>query len=927
MKRRDFVKTSVAASSALLFVDSFLGCVNPDIANPGLQEIFKGFNEPPVTSRVFVRWWWNGNRLSEKEILRELDVMKEAGIGGVEINPIAFPREADPSGYESLVIFEDRWLDMLKVALQGAKERGMICDMIVGSGWPFGAEFLEKQDQVQMVTIETIDLEGGRTHKFRVQELLDRVDPEISSKNQTAYKDLVMARLMPAMSGQFVEGKDLMQNINNEILTVEVPPGKHVLYLVVKLTGYMAVIQGAPGASGPVLNHYSKPATENYLNKISGFITGRIGDMGNYIRSVFCDSMELEGANWNDDLPDEFEKRRGYSLWPFLPFVLTKVGHMGEPVQEQYGTKFSAETEEALDRVRLDYYKTRIELFKERFVDTFTEWCHRNNVLSRMQAYGRDMHPLETSMDIDIPEGESWMGRGPTPANKYVASAVALAGKNIMSCEDITNTTKVFITTLEMVKMTGDQSIISGVRHSVLHGFNYSPPEAPFPGWVRYGTWFNERNTWWPYFRLWADYKARISFLLQQAVPQANVAILQPLNDLWLKKGLQRDPFPRQFYPEYQYEIWKAIHQNGGGCDYVSEKIIKQASFKDGNMLFNNREYDTLLLPEVETLEPETANSLTRFAKAGGKIVFIGKSPFRSPFYTDHGKQDARVKQTMDELLIRYAENVRIYDPPGDDISGWYGRLQQELGIKHYVSFDQVHPSISQCCYSLGGNWMFFVANSDLKENLSVKANFHVDKDLIPCLWNPETGEKLRYPGKEDESGITLELPRATSLLIVFEKDSPGEVFQPAIIHSKGMEISGPWQLTLNHIMGETRSLPVESITDLINMDETRDFAGTVIYQKTIQLDGNKSHFIDLGDVQGVTELSLNGKLLGTRWYGAHVYDIKDAVKTGENKLEVKLTTITGNYLRTLKDNPVARRWVVYQPNIPMGILGPVRIV
>ena len=33
---------------------------------------------------------------------------------------------------------------MLKVALDGARERGMICDMIVGSGWPFGGEFLEK---------------------------------------------------------------------------------------------------------------------------------------------------------------------------------------------------------------------------------------------------------------------------------------------------------------------------------------------------------------------------------------------------------------------------------------------------------------------------------------------------------------------------------------------------------------------------------------------------------------------------------------------------------------------------------------------------------------------------------------------------------------------------------------------------------------
>ena len=63
--------------------------------------------------------------------------------------------------------------------------------------------------------------------------------------------------------------------------------------------------------------------------------------MGDYIRAMFCDSMELEGANWNDDLPDEFEKRKGYSLWPYLPLVLKKVGPMGNPVEEKYGTEFS----------------------------------------------------------------------------------------------------------------------------------------------------------------------------------------------------------------------------------------------------------------------------------------------------------------------------------------------------------------------------------------------------------------------------------------------------------------------------------------------------------------------------------------------------------------------------------------------------------
>ena len=676
MKRRDFVKTSLVASSGALIINPFWGCTSSSAGKKTLSEVYKGFQNPPSEAHVFVRWWWNGNRLTSEEIMRELDVMKAAGIGGVEINPIAFPFGADPSGYKAMTIFEDDWLDMLQIALEGAKERGIVCDMIVGSGWPFGGEFLEKDEQTQMVTIETIDLEGGRSYDFNIQDLLDKVDPQIHSKNKTVYKDLVMARLMPKESENISMGEDLTGDIDGDVLSIDVPDGSHVLYYVVKLTGYMAVINGSPGAAGPVLNHYSREATENYLERISGYINGKVGDMGSYIRAMFCDSMELEGANWNDDLPAEFKKRRGYELEPYLPFVLKKVGHMGNPMAGDYGTKFSPQTEEEIKRVDLDFYKTRIELFKERFIDTFNKWCHKNNVQSRMQAYGRGMHPLEASMEIDIPECETWLsrdvgtsypdvglaGRAPRMCNKYVSSGANLAGRKIVSCEEITNTSMAFMATLERIKIAGDQSNISGVNHSVLHGFNYSPPEAPFPGWVRYGTYFSENNTWWPCFRKWSDYKARLSFVLQQATPRANVAILQPLTDLWLKYGPQRDPFPQKWYPEYQNNLWEAVHQNGGGCDYVSENIINSSEFKGGVMTYNERSYSILMLPEIETLDLKTAESLARFADEGGTIIFIGKKPFKSPSYKNGKNDDIKIKKICDDMMLN--SSVLLYPAP-----------------------------------------------------------------------------------------------------------------------------------------------------------------------------------------------------------------------------------------------------------------------
>lgn len=132
--------------------------------------------------------------------------------------------------------------------------------------------------------------------------------------------------------------------------------------------------------------------------------------------------------------------------------------------------------------------------------------------------------------------------------------------------------------------------------------------------------------------------------------------------------------------------------------------------------------------------------------------------------------------------------------------------------------------------------------------------------------------------------------------------------------------------MQLNHIDGTNRHIELETLKDLADIPETKNFAGTVIYEKTVDLNRNDLHYIDLGNVQGVSELTLNGKNLGVKWYGAHVYDIKKAAKPGANKLSVRLTTITGNYLKGLINNPVAQRWTRNQPYHSMGILGPVRI-
>ena len=83
MKRRTFIAQGSILTTGIHFrkLLSFSGNAEPETS---LYSIFKN---PDAIYRPFVRWWWNGDKIEKDELARELRLLKEAGIGGVEINP------------------------------------------------------------------------------------------------------------------------------------------------------------------------------------------------------------------------------------------------------------------------------------------------------------------------------------------------------------------------------------------------------------------------------------------------------------------------------------------------------------------------------------------------------------------------------------------------------------------------------------------------------------------------------------------------------------------------------------------------------------------------------------------------------------------------------------------------------------------------
>jgi hypothetical protein len=955
MKRRSFISGGALTAAGLLAAGRLTLLAETTtgrVAVKGSGGLYGLFSNPDTHFRPFVRWWWNGNKVDAAELVRELRLLKRAGIGGVEINPIRFPSRSDGDdlGKPSLEWLGKEWIAMLQTVFAEAKELGMTCDLIVGSGWPFGAEYLTAEEQTRIVVIAVRKLSGPLELSVTRDEIFAEADPPVSSPLEGRRHRLLSLSLVPDPLSSHDEITDLSEKLGDEVISLRIPHGDHALYALVEITGFMEVINGAPGASGPVIDHYNEAAVRRFLERMSDTIEPDTGPLSQHLRALFTDSMELEGANWTGDMRQEFIRRRGYDIFPFLPFVLFRSGAMGNVTDYSYGVALGPDFGEMVSRMRFDFETTKAELLEERFLKTFASWCRELGVRSRMQAYGRGFFPLESSMAVDIPEGESWTmnwlkhrigeempesdyrrGRAYTMVNKYVSSAAHLSGKRLISCEEMTDTYTVFNTSLENLKVGSDQSIISGVTHSIFHGFNYSPPEAPWPGWLRYGGYFNENSNWWPHFHLLNEYKARLSAILQNCDMYADIAILPPTADMWTLIGMQNEPFPSVLHAQYLSLIWEAIVKNGSGCDYVSERILRGANVEKGCLCYGPRKYHTLFMVQVESLEPATAEKLAQFVQSGGRVFAVETTPSKAVGWNNRIERERQVRVAIDRMR-RYPERFIFLKKPEEDFIGWYRTVQKQYSITPYISIENPGPYLMQTRYrGDDGSEYIFIINSHLHE--AHKTGIVFSRDMTRgkrcSVWDPESGRRSMVKPEAGE-GVNFDIGPAESLLFVFDRGRVTDEWRPLPAAGRDMQvIEDGWRAEFSHCRdGSVREIMMDRLTDLKEMPDFVHFSGTVTYRNTIRCEKPEGIHISLGKVYGTSELKVNGVSCGVKWYGRRIFKTGDYLIPGENQLEVVVTTSMGNYMKSLTDNPVAQYWTnagnKNQPLQSMGMTGPV---
>ncbi len=911
------------------------------------KDIDRQFLNPTMQQRPFARWWWNGDRVEPEEIVRELHVMKDAGIGGVEISPIEFPSEADTVGRNALDYLSPEWLECLQAAFDETKALGMHCDLLVGSGWPFGAESLPQEDRasVLITTADSLTVKHLEVSRFA---LIRQADPLTTVTNPRRTAEILRVMLVPQGIGGLDEAMDITDRFNGEILEIDVPDGVWWLYSLIRFDSFASVINGAPGAAGSQIDYMNAGAIRRYLDNMADAIEAGTGPLNSHLRAFFVDNMELEGCNWTADFAEEFLRRRGYDIMPWFPYIMFKMGRLGDVSKYQYGSARAPDFEQQVQRARYDFEITRMELNYERYTRTFLSWCKEKGVKARAQAYGRGFWPLDSSLGYDYPEGESWTtnwlkhrlgeemgdsdyrrGRAYTMVNKYVSSAAHLSGKRIVSAEEMTNTYKVFNVPLEFIKVGSDMAAFSGITHSVWHGFNYSPPDAPFPGWVQYGTFHNERNTWWPYVRQLNDYRARLCAILQNVDPVSDIAILPANGDLWSELGAQNEPFPVELNTPFTSLIWEAAHKNGGGADYVSEGVLRDMKVSNGSLCYGPKAYRHLFLVKNKGIDEGVLAKIEEFLEKGGHVFCVGCYPNKSLGLKDFQARDRIVKDKVDALRASFPDTFVLLPEAEDNAYlEWYGDIQERYGLPHAVSIAKPDRFLLQNHYMAddGSHWFLFAnASFSARQKTGLVFDAGICRGRKAWVYDPSEGK--RYSLKMDGNRAEIELGPSEAVVISFSRLG-GKVPEWKHLPIKNGKALEGWMVELRNPQIDTLiRFSCDTLADL--KDTYPSFMGTATYSTRVSLGDEIPSYFNLGRVCDIAELRINGQDAGLRWWGDSTFETGGLFHKGDNTIEIRVTTMMGNYVRSLgNENNAARRFILRRdhPLVSAGLLGPVTI-
>ena len=578
-------------------------------------------------------------------------------------------------------------------------------------------------------------------------------------------------------------------------------------------------------------------------------------EFGKTVLGFFGDEPDYSASiPWTPRLLEEFQKRKGYDLKPYIPQFFT-----GRPTDE-------------VQRVRADYSDVWSGIFQNTFFGLQADWCARNNVeylvhlnheetmMALVRSEGdffRDMRHVQVpGIDnlsqlvpaaIHTPDG-TWRVNNNFP--KLASSAAHLFGKPKVWTEsaggpgidgkfqlDFQLVRGVSLLQIRIPVMRGGPAGPGGAPPPV-------PPQAPMLAW----------------------YANRAGYLMAIGRPAAQVGLYHPANSMWMGDQEADHSTTKLGWQLFEHQVdW----------DYFDEQSLSSVATIEGGGFKNlsGQTYRAIVVPSSTVITRTGLERFQAFAKAGGKVIFVGKTP---GLVVD--KTFLNAKDVPDLSFATLLE-------PAGDITP---RVIAELP-KPDVKLDAEFPRLTYTHRSWRDAEMYFFFNESTRaESRMATIAGHGQAQA----WDLATGEIhpiAAATAENDSVRFPLVLgPYEAKVVVVGPLPSGVAGPEPSLASGDTLvELGGDWALDLN---GKPLTTPLKSWEDL----GTPSFAGPATYRKQFTASAappGKRVFLEIADVHDYARVKLNGKELEAHAWQPYRWEVTNVVKPGSNELEVEVRT------------------------------------
>jgi len=738
------------------------------------SDLIKGFINPAKENRPLALWPWLNGYVDTTRMVYELEQMKSKGMRGAVIWDIGSLMDSEKIIPEGPAMLGEQSLQYFSLALNTGNKLDLDIGWVASSSWNAGGPWVEQANASMELLSSSLVVEGPSNQKITIPK------PESRFGEVTSYF------LISSLAIPFSEQKEIDYNGDQTILLGEftsedkyidweVPKGKwEIISFFMSNTGQELVCP-SPNSSGLVIDHLSRIATQNNFDSILNKLAP-ISSPEKHLKFFMLDSYEVwHMKDWSPRLVEEFNKRYGYDPLPYLPLLRGYHGKdtvMAERFRGDYSRLVS-------DMMIENHFAQSVAIADKHGFEMLTEAGHGG---------APRVDPLKALGNSHIPMGEFW-NRRRFWVTKEAASAAHIYGKKVVASESLTGWNHWQHGPTDFKQLI-DIAFCEGLNQLVFHTFAHNPEIAGKPGFVYHaGEHVNVNATWWEMARPFMDYIGRCSHMLRQGNFVGDACLYYGDQAPNLVPPKRIDPNITPIFNDDQcLHCGQAKPVNVGELpgydyDYINADIITTTlTAEEGKLVLpSGQSYRVMLLPDRDDISLEVLRSLEKLVSDGA--IVIGRKPERTTSLKNYPDCDTEVKELADRLWGA-CDGEKIFSNSYGEGTVFWGKSVKEVLEELKVppdfevkGIDNSHHHIDYIHRQTETEDIYFVSNSSQAEE-KVSCVFRVDENMIPEIWDAETGliqREVAYSKVENGISIEFSMDPLASRFVVFKEKSTGK--------------------------------------------------------------------------------------------------------------------------------------------------------